>query len=300
MIHFLTTRQNQHPIRRYLEGHGAALAQRIKPALYDWLLAEQALPPGAYLFADLELLPEHERQEAERIWNRLAARGCPLLNHPTRSLRRYDLLRLLHARGVNQFNLYRLGESETPPRFPVFVRGENDHHGSRTRLLESTRELAAAATWLKWTSWFGKKRLREAIVTEFCDTADEEGVYRKYSAFNVRGEILPRHVFFSDRWMVKSWKLAEKKFRLEEEAYIQANPHAEQLCAIFAAARIDYGRIDYSLLGGRVQVWEINTNPMIVGTGRGGNGARAAIHDDFARRIEACFERFDAASSVAA
>jgi hypothetical protein len=30
---------------------------------------------------------------------------------------------------------------------------------------------------------------------------------------------------------------------------------------IFQLARVQYGRIDYSTIGDRIQVWEINTNP---------------------------------------
>jgi hypothetical protein len=33
---------------------------------------------------------------------------------------------------------------------------------------------------------------------------------------------------------------------------------------IFDRAGITYGRIDYGLLSGRIQVWEINTNPMVI------------------------------------
>jgi len=296
MIYFLTTRQNKFPIRRYLDGHGAALAQRITPVLYERLLAETEFPRGAYIFADLELLTDRQRHEAARIWQELAARGYPLLNHPAQSLRRYDLLRMLHSRGDNRFNVYRVADCEPPRQFPVFVRGENDHRGSRTPLLQTPEELAAAIRRLTWTRWIGKK-LGDTIITEFCDTADETGVYRKFSAFIVGGQILPRHVFFSDHWMVKSWKLADTRFLLEEEAYIESNPHERQLQQIFATANIDYGRIDYALLDGQIQVWEINTNPMIVGSGRGGNGARAAVHDHFAIRIQAVLERFDAESS---
>ena len=32
---------------------------------------------------------------------------------------------------------------------------------------------------------------------------------------------------------------------------------------MFAIARIDYGRIDYGIVGGRPQVYEINTNPTV-------------------------------------
>src|SRR3546814_10272912 len=41
------------------------------------------------------------------------------------------------------------------------------------------------------------------LITEFCDTQDDRGLYRKYSAFNVGGRIIPRHLHFSRSWQVK-------------------------------------------------------------------------------------------------
>ena len=35
----------------------------------------------------------------------------------------------------------------------------------------------------------------------------------------------------------------------------------KQLREIFDLAQIEYGRIDYGMLDGKVQCWEINTNP---------------------------------------
>ena len=43
--------------------------------------------------------------------------------------------------------------------------------------------------------------------------------------------------------------------------FTMSNPHEHELRRIFSTARIEYGRIDYALLGERIQVWEINTNP---------------------------------------
>ena len=48
-----------------------------------------------------------------------------------------------------------------------------------------------------------------------------------------------------------------------EARYVAENPHADEIRKIFEIARIDYGRIDYSLKNGQIRVWEINTNPVI-------------------------------------
>ena len=50
----------------------------------------------------------------------------------------------------------------------------------------------------------------------------------------------------------------------EELEYIEANPHAEVLRRAFDLARIEYGRADYGVVDGRVEIWEINTNPYVI------------------------------------
>ena len=50
----------------------------------------------------------------------------------------------------------------------------------------------------------------------------------------------------------------------KERRYIETNPHERELREIFRRARIDYGKIDYAMLGDRLQIWEINTNPNVL------------------------------------
>jgi len=281
MIVFLSTRDHQRPILEYLESHGSALADVLEPMSYSQFLQARELPRGAYVFADIERLSADERLRAETLWQRLAQQGCRLLNHPTRTLRRFELLRALHRRGGNRFDVHRLSPGAGSPRFPVFLRRENDHRGPRTPLLHTPAELDAAIA-----HWLGSgEDLGEVIATEFCDTADGNLVYRKYGAFLLGDRIIPRHVFFSDGWNVKRWKLAGDGFLAEELRYLETNPHQQELREIFALAHIDYGRIDYALEDGQIQVWEINTNPMIVRP-TAARSAREAVHARFAAALE--------------
>jgi hypothetical protein len=50
----------------------------------------------------------------------------------------------------------------------------------------------------------------------------------------------------------------------EVRAYMRDNPHAGWLNRIFEEARIGYGRADYAIVGGELQLWEINLNPAFV------------------------------------
>ena len=54
-----------------------------------------------------------------------------------------------------------------------------------------------------------------------------------------------------------------EKLRLidAERDFVMDNLHAEALRKVFSIARIQYGRADFALVNGRIQVYEINTNP---------------------------------------
>jgi hypothetical protein len=182
-----------------------------------------------------------------------------LLNDPSRVLCRYDLLRKLFDEGKNAFKAIRANETFQSLRYPVFVREENQHTGSLTPLLHGRSELVRGLRALTLKGY----RRHELLVVEFCDTSDCAGVFRKYSAFIVDDVILPRHVIFSRHWNVKKPDLGDAHLMREQEAYLTEDPHRPWLTEIFKLSGIDYGRIDYSLMGNNPQVWEINTNPTV-------------------------------------
>jgi hypothetical protein len=240
------------------------------------------------VFADLERLSAEQRMAAAAVWGRLATLGSRvrLLNHPLRTLRRYDLLRALQTRGVNDFGVHRLpraalvrlpsrasalisagahlvqGRRGSPSRlrFPVFVRRESEHDGSLTPLLSTWHQLHEACRRLI----AGGHDPSDLLVVEFCDTRDADGIYRKYGAFVIGDAVVARSLMFSRRWLVKMSEMVDPELLREEADYVRDNPHAKWLHGIARLAGIDYGRIDYAFRGNRPQIWEINTNPGIV------------------------------------
>jgi hypothetical protein len=255
-----TTQRNGHPIPWYLESYGTPLRGTIVPVHYEDLLDDCDPVDATYCFADLELLTPDQLSRASQVREHLLARGCVVLNDPATTLRRFDLLRALHAAGTNPFTVYREHESLEQCRFPVFVRCEHDHYGRRTALLHSAEEVGRAIRALRAV----EPELGDLLVVEFSDTADPEGVYRKYAAFMVGDAIVARHLLFSDDWQVKDPNLRDEVRIQEEREYVATNPHERQLRPIFELAGVEYGRIDYSVRDGRIQVWEINTNPTIL------------------------------------
>lgn len=264
MIFYVVTRQAFNTVTKYFETSGKNFSSQPKLLFYDQLTNTRQLPAGTYIFSDIERLSPIDAERAAQVWEDLSRAGeqVRLLNHPTRSLRRYELLRVLYERGDNTFNIYRLTEQRMPQRFPVFIRGENDHCGNLTPLLHTQEELTAAISGL----WSQGKSRENKVVVEFCDTADVSGIFRKYSAFIIGEQIIPAHLFFSQQWMVKfvaAFKYIDENMLQEERHYVERNPHECLLKDIARLAHIEYGRIDYAVVNGAIQCWEINTNPQL-------------------------------------
>ena len=83
----------------------------------------------------------------------------------------------------------------------------------------------------------------------------------------------------------------------EEAEFFARDPHAASMARIFELAKIDFGRIDYGLLDGEVQVWEINTNPMITARPDTIAPLRLAGQTRIAEEITAAFSAIDSEGS---
>ncbi len=279
MIWYVVTEQHAYTLRDYLKTWGLSLAGRFCEVTYDELFSTNEFEglPGAYIFSDIErLYPPHARYAA-MIRQKLLERQpeARVFNHPTRSMRRYELLRTLFERGDNTFNVYRLVECRRPERWPVFIREENEHTKNLTPLLHTPEELdAETAKFLERVD-----SREDKLVVEFCDTRDAQGLFYRYSAYLIGGRVIPNNLIASYNWTVESKVSIWTPEVLEQERrYMMENPHERELREIFRLARIDYGRIDYSMLGDRLQVWEINTNPNIT--------SLATLPDDTERKHE--------------
>ena len=285
MIAYLSTREHAYTIADFLAGPGAALADRIRPLFYEDLLRHgvDGQTARTWIFTDLERLGMHRATEAARIWSQLAARGCRLLNHPTRILRRFEMLRVLHEQGINDFDVHRATGLPRPERWPVFLRGENNHAGPVSTLLRDQAELEAAIGQLRQRGW----PIEGMIAVEFCDTADDAGFYRKYGVFKVGDAIIPGHMDVSRHWVVKDLDVLDPAEIARELDYVRQNPHAAAIDAAFRLARIDYGRVDVGIKDGGIRVWEINTNPLIAS-----DASRRPERADVARLL---FDRLSAA-----
>jgi hypothetical protein len=287
MIHFLAP-AGERLFHNYLDVRGRSIAERFEIVAYENL--PWRFRGGTYVFSALEQLSAPMERLVEHLYAQLSAcDGVRILNHPGRTLRRYELLAELSRRGFNEHRAVRATEDLTGLHYPVFVRGERTHDGALSPLLNNALEVEA---WIGRLVVVGRK-VDELLVMEFCDTVDANGVYRKYAAFIIGDQILPRSLDRGRDWMLKRQGTEYQHQALAEEwEYVQTNPHERELREIFAIAGTGYGRIDYSLQNGRIRTWEINLHPTI---GRGREGSKhpapAEFRDTHARTKDYIHER---------
>lgn len=268
MIYFAVDEPRIHLLEQYLAGWGRPLRDHMRQISYPALFRSRALPRGAWIFTSLDALSDAELRMVHHIQCAARDAGLPVFNSAREALHRFDLLHMLHERGVNDFRVHRADGPLESVRFPVFVRIADEHDGSLTELLHDPAQLGIAMAYLRVR---GLKR-RQLLVVEFCETAGPDRLYRKYSIFRIGEAYIPRYLHAGAYWMTKDGtRAAEENLILEEQAYLRENPDAAWAREIFEMAHIDYGRLDYGVRNGRPQAWEINLTPVL-----GGNPNRGA------------------------
>jgi len=230
---------------------------------YPDLFLQRALPAGTWIFCDVERLAPWELRLAAEVAQLLSAAGTRFkgLNHPARAASRYELLVRLRAAGLNRFRAWRAEDGIPPARLPVFIRNDGDHGLPLTRLLDTPALLRQAYEEL---DELGIPK-RGLLVVEYEAEPIAPGIFRKYAAYRFGDNIVADHMVHDVQWNAKfgnpeAW--TDGRYR-EELAYVRTNPHHDHLMRAFRIAGIDYGRADYGLVGGALQIWEINTNPTI-------------------------------------
>lgn len=271
MINYVVTERFSSPIAHFLRNTRRELAGRLRFLTYEELFFERAGPIGHYIFTDLDRLGRYELDTAARFaaMLRKSVPDARILNDPARALERTALLVALHRAHVNDFTANRLDTGERPSRFPVFIRPEDGHHGPETDLIEEA-DFDRALADLRDRG----VPLRGRVAIGFAAEKGPNGRYRKYGAFNIAGTVVSQHLIESDVWAVRrrvddkplSEAIEDSAGIVEEELdYIRSNPHRDQVRRAFEIASIEYGRADYGVVNGRLQFYEINTNPQFPG-----------------------------------
>ncbi|MBX2969085.1 MAG: hypothetical protein KF803_06920 [Cyclobacteriaceae bacterium] len=266
MIYFLTTRRNSKQIRNFLRAGGAHFENRLTVIFYENLERLRSLKAGSFIFSDFDLLTPAQREVVKRIFDQLKNRypELKLYNNPNHVLLRYDLLKRMRALGINKFDVVRATETFGHLRFPLFIREADRHTGPLTPLLHAEEEVNHHLRLLKALGY----SLYDLLIIEYVDASSTDGMFIKMSGFVLGDSVMPRYLNYSPTWMVKSTVYPNdelmKQRQQEVEAYMRTNPHRQWLQQVFKEANITYGRADYALVNGELQLWEINLNPAFV------------------------------------
>lgn len=289
MLYFIS-RYYKGTINGFIDSWANDLRTAIRVIRYREIPFLGSLPQGVCLFADLERVRPWEGFFAARLCQKLEQNSPPsrILNDPRRYQGRFELLNIWHQGGINDFRAFRLAElgGTEEPRFPVFLRRDLDHRGSIGGLLKSRAELDETLAGLSLRDRLRRKRL---MVVEYCDCSSSDALFRKYSAMNLGGILVPSHVYFSSQWLTKVPEVITEGTAREEAEFVESFPHREEVAKAFRLAGTDYGRIDYGVKDGRIQVWEINTNPIIVRPRRAMSPLRLASQSRSAELIARAF-----------
>jgi hypothetical protein len=262
-IYYFCAGAHSYTMTIFLDDYPNTVADKVRIVPYEALSSIDRFAPGAFVFTDFDRLDPSQLLSAQRLYDAVGEQNpaLPRLNDPGRVLPRFELLRALYEAGLNGFNAYRVNERHQIRRFPVFIRWGSDHRRPLTRLIPRAEVLEHTLLRLP-------PQVRDdpdLMIVEFGNAPGQDRRFRKYSAYRVGDHIYGQHCFTSRSWFIKfsglEWGDAERQVN---SRYVAENPHAPRLKEYFDVGGIQYGRADYCVVNDRIQLFEINTNPMVI------------------------------------
>jgi len=259
MIVFVSTAEHGYTHKSLVE---AETPVRVQLATYGELVPARAVPRATYVFTDMDRLSMAHLQVVAYFYRRLRRHGLMVLNDPARTATRYGLLRRLHLEGINAFNAYRVEEGVKPQRWPVFVRTEGTHLGPATDLIHDWDELQRKIE----ESLAKGLPIASLLIVDVAAEPYRPVLYRKFGTFRMGRSELAHVCVDDDQWIAKHGKrgITPPELEQEEQQIVRDNSHGPSVAVAFDLAGFDYGRVDFGLVGGRAQIYEINSNPEII------------------------------------
>jgi hypothetical protein len=258
MIVFVLTAEHRYTHKTLLEPD---IPVRVGLLSYGELLDAKAVPRATYVFTDMDRLSLWELRLAALAFGRMRDQGLRVLNDPARAASRWGLLRRLHLAGINDFDAYRVEEGVRPRRWPVFLRAEGAHLGPMTDLLHGWDRLQAEID----RAVAKGAPLTSLLIVEFAAEPALPNFYRKFGSFRVGRSSFAHNCVDDDHWIAKIGKMGitPPDLYIEEQRVVRDDPYGPQVAIAFDIAGIDYGRVDFGFVKGRIQIYEINSNPDI-------------------------------------
>jgi hypothetical protein len=304
MIRFVVPRSQDFGLLEFLDYWGDLASSPFDVVHYESLAARSSVPRGTWVLAALDQLTPHGLHLVRELESQLRASEArpSVLNSADTTLLRCDLLQRLYAEGLNRHTAVKAtagADATASLRFPVFLREEHQHTGALSPLLFSPRDLGFELAKAVVRGY----RLRDLLIVEFVDTKSDDGFYRKYAAFVIGSAVVPQFMSQDTDWMLKLGRTEHTAVMIAEEyAWVRDNPHEPQLRRLFELAGVQYGRIDYAVVDGVVETWEINLNPTLArypSLSPGLQALRRPTTELFHERFHAAFRATDTESRAA-
>lgn len=236
-------------------------APRFETWSYNKLFKAKVLPKASYIFTDFDRLDFWQTELAAKTYRFLKSNGVRVFNDPARALQRFALLKRLHAEGLNKFRVWDAAGDPLPDLYPVFLRTRHAHRGALSELLHSREEAEAELERLVEKGY----GVQDLMFVEYCAQPLEDGLFRKLAAFRVGEDVFMTTAVHESHWQAKYGEegVASAEQYKEEYDMVKTNQFAAALRPAFELAKVEFGRVDFSIVDGAPQVYEINTNPSI-------------------------------------
>lgn len=154
---------------------------------------------------------------------------------------------------------------EQPGKFPVFLRTIHAHRGVESGLL-STADQAHQAL----DAALAKGRvLADLCFVEYAAQPDPDtGYFRKHAAHFIGPNVVRAMSVTQSNWVAKHGEvgLATEEDYARDLEETENFPHAELIRKVAEIAGLQYGRVDFGIVHGRPQIYEVNSNPTLAAT----------------------------------
>lgn len=231
----------------------------VRQMSYPMLLARRRLPRATYIFSDFDRLNFWQVEVAANVYRQLEAAGCRVLNDPARALPRLALLQRLKRLGINTFSVWPAEQADLVDKFPVFVRTISAHRGNLSDLIHCKEDLLLAVDAYITDGW----PISDLMISEYRAEPLHDDVFRKMAVHRVGDALFHAPSAHERNWMAKYGEVgvAGEAAYADDLKIVEDSPYAAHVLKAFDAAGISYGRADCALVEGRVETYEINTNP---------------------------------------
>jgi hypothetical protein len=259
---------------------GRSTLQGLDARGIRWRLHQPWLPTPDLRSFDAVLFWSYRHQRNNYIyWAARVERRCDELGIPV--INRLELCNAPHSRFLEIWGRHgipcaacrrfaRFGDFGL--LYPLLLRREGVHRGQDVHLARTPAEAEALIEGrvrdLAELPRRERPKGRLDLAVEFVDTADAEGIYRKWRSYVIGDRVIPRLLSLSRGWLVNFGHLIEdERAREEDRVFVKGGEPSPDL--VRAAARLtgaDVVALDYGKRpdGGYV-FWEANRHFLMLG-----------------------------------